>query len=104
MIHNERSVPELNDETEPAALFADKDVAKEIHQSVRAGRSWAGETEIKTKDGRRIPAFVRADIIRDVSGHPVGIFGVFTDITERRRIEQSLDTERQRLAIARAKR
>ncbi|MDB6094203.1 MAG: sensor hybrid histidine kinase [Verrucomicrobia bacterium] len=93
------TVAELNAVTEPATLFADKDTAREIHETIRAGRSWAGETEIKTKDGRRIPAFVRADIIRDVSGHPVGIFGVFTDITERRRIEQSLDTERQRLAI-----
>ena len=93
------TVEELNAVEEPGALFADPGTAREIHQSIRAGRSWAGETEVKTKDGRRIPAFVRADIIRDGGGQPVGIFGVFTDITERRRIEQSLDTERQRLAI-----
>ena len=90
---------ELNAVEEPAALFADKTLAAEIHQSIRAGRSWSGETEVKTKDGRRIPAFVRADIIRDGAGKPVGIFGIFTDITERRRIEQSLDVERQRLGI-----
>ena len=93
------SESELNAVDEPAALFADKKLAAEIHESIRAGHSWAGETEVKTKDGRLIPAFVRADIIRDDSGNPVGIFGIFTDITERRRIEQSLDVERQRLAI-----
>ena len=79
------TVEELNAVTEPAPLFADKIIAAEIHASIRDGRSWNGETDIKTKDGRLIPAFVRADIIRDERDRPVGIFGVFTDITERRR-------------------
>ena len=79
------TVDELNDVTTPGALFADAAIAQEIHQTIRTGRSWSGETDVKTKDGRRVPAFVRADIIRDASGRPVGIFGVFRDITEERR-------------------
>ena len=79
------TVDELNDVTTPGALFADAAVAQEIHQTIRTGRSWSGESDVKTKDGRRIPAFVRADIIRDTAGQPVGIFGVFRDITEERR-------------------
>ena len=59
------TVEELNAVEEPAALFADKTVAQEIHRSIRAGRSWHGETDIKTRAGRVLPAFVRADIIRD---------------------------------------
>jgi PAS domain S-box-containing protein len=86
------TVDELNAVEEPAALFADKAVAATIHASVRAGRSWSGETDIKTKDGRHIPAFVRADIIRDDNGRPVGIFGVFRDITQ----ERSRAAERER--------
>jgi signal transduction histidine kinase len=77
---------------ETAALFADKAVAAAIHVGVRAGRSWSGETDIKTKDGCIIPAFVRADIIRDDQGRPVGIFGVFRDITQ----ERSRAAERER--------
>jgi len=79
------TVEELNAVTAPAALFADTAVAQEIHQTIRAGRSWSGETDVKTKDGRLIPAFLRADIIRDDAGQAVGIFGVFRDITEERR-------------------
>ncbi len=94
------SVEELNACDEPAALFADKAVARRIHEDIRAGRSWRGETEIKTKDGRLLPAFVRADIIRNENGEPIGIFGVFTDITERLAAERALAEERERSARA----
>lgn len=48
-------VEELNAVEEPAALFADKAVARRIHESIRAGRSWRGETEIKTRRGACFP-------------------------------------------------
>ncbi len=83
------TVDELNDVPGEGVLFADPTIAREIHLSIRAGRSWTGETDIVAKDGRHIPALVRADIIRDDQGRPVGIFGVFTDITkERQRAEE----------------
>lgn len=85
------TVDELNAVPEGGALFADKIVAAEIHASIREGRSWSGETDIKTKSGKRIPAFVRANIIRDERGRPVGIFGVFRDIT----VERSRAIERE---------
>ena len=93
-------VNELNANDEPAALFADKAVAIKIHESIRAGVSWHGETEVKTKDGKIIPAFVRADIIRDDAGKPIGIFGVFSDITERLAAQRVLAEERERSARA----
>jgi len=94
------TVAELNANEEPAALFADKTVAMRIHECIRTGVSWHGETDVKKKDGRIVPAFVRADIIRDETGAPIGIFGVFTDITERRAAERSLAEERERSARA----
>ncbi len=94
------TVNELNAVPEAGPLFADKSIAGEIHSSIRNGNSWHGETEIKTKTGRIIPAFVRADIIRDQEGEPIGIFGVFTDITERRAAERVLAEERERSARA----
>ena len=93
------SVEELNAVPEPAVLFSDKIVAAAIHAAIRGGYSWAGETEVKTKDGRIVPCFVRADLIRDELDRPAGIFGVFTDITERRRTERLLDEQRQRLEV-----
>lgn len=94
------TVDELNTIDEPAALFADKAVARQIHESIRRDQSWSGETEIKTREGRVIPAFVRADIIRNPQGQAIGIFGVFTDITERRAQERALILERERAAKA----
>ncbi|WP_162525353.1 two-component system sensor histidine kinase NtrB [Rariglobus hedericola] len=94
------TVHELNSIDEPAALFVDKSVAMKIHASIRAGVSWHGETDVKTRDGRVIPAFVRADIIRDEAGAAIGIFGVFTDITERRAAERVLAEESERSARA----
>ncbi len=84
------SVDELNAVPGEGVLFADQAVAGEILASIRAGRSWTGETDVVSKDGRKIPALVRADIIRDEKGKPVGIFGVFTDITrERQRAQEA---------------
>ena len=91
------TVDHLNAAEEPAALFADKAIALQIHQSIREGRSWHGETDIKDKSGRIFPAFVRADIIRDDQGTPTGIFGVFTDITERRRQEDAIRASQENL-------
>jgi PAS domain S-box-containing protein len=86
------TVDELNAVPGEGVLFADKAVAPEILAAVKGGRSWSGETDVLTKQGKRVPAFVRADIIRDEAGEPVGIYGVFADITERRR--RAEETER----------
>ena len=86
------TVEELNARPGGGVLFADKPVAQQILASVFAGHSWVGETDILTKDGRRLPAYVRADVIRDGQGKPVGIFGVFRDITRERQLAE--DTAR----------
>ena len=91
------TVAELNALPGIGVLFADPGIAEEIHQSIRAGRSWSGEAEIRTKEGRSVPCFVRADLILDDLNRAVGIFGVFTDISERRRVEGVLEAQRQKL-------
>lgn len=91
------SVDELNAIPGGGVLFADPVVASAIHTAIRAGHSWAGEAEVRARDGRVVPCFVRADVVYDEKGRAVGIFGVFTDITERLRTQQQLDEQRQRL-------
>ena len=94
------TVAELNELPGMGVLFADPRTAEEIHQSIRAGQSWSGEADILTKDGRRVPCLVRADLILDELNRPAGIFGVFTDISERRRVETVLEAQRQKLERA----
>lgn len=93
------TVEELNAVPGGGVLFADPEIAVAIHAALQGGYSWTGEAEVQTKDGRRVPCLVRADLIKDDEGRPVGIFGVFTDITERRRTEQQLAEQRQRLTV-----
>lgn len=93
------SVDELNAVPGSGVLFADPVVAAEIHLAIQNQHSWSGETDVRTKDGRWVPVFVRASLIRDERGAPAGIFGVFTDITERRQASQKLREQQQRLQI-----
>jgi PAS domain S-box-containing protein len=93
------SVDELNAIEGQGVLFADPHVAEDIYRAIWAGRSWSGEIDVRTRAGRRVPCRVRCDVIRDETGRAVGIFGVFTDVTEQRRVEQQLQEQHQRLEV-----
>jgi len=81
-------------------LYANKDVGREVFDTVFAGKSWIGETEMLSKSGRVIPVILRADAIKDEKGKTIGIIGVHTDITERRRAQEQLEETLQRLKNA----
>jgi len=72
------------------AVVKDPAVAKEMFENIRSGRSWAGELEMVTKSGRVFLAYERADAIKDTKGEIIGLIGIITDVTERRRQAQSL--------------
>lgn len=72
----------------PTAVYADPQVAAEVVASIQQGQSWNGEAELKARDGRSISALVRADLVTDERGAPVGLMSVCTDISERKRAEQ----------------
>jgi len=55
------TVDELNRTPGGGGLFAEPSVAREIFQAVQAKRSWIGETEINTRDGRRVPVDGRVE-------------------------------------------
>jgi PAS domain S-box-containing protein len=93
------AVEELNAVEGQGVLFADPHVAEDIYRAIWAGQSWTGEIDVQTRAGRRVPCRVRCDVIRDESGRAVGIFGVFTDVTEQRRVEQQLHEQHQRLEV-----
>jgi light-regulated signal transduction histidine kinase (bacteriophytochrome) len=61
-----------------------------MFDAIMKGGSWAGELELKTKDGRVFPAYERADAIIDEKGDLVGLIGVITDITERKLAEHKI--------------
>lgn len=55
------------------------------------------ETIFTSKNGRKIPAIVGVSVIRDDTGKPRGLTGLVTDISERIKLEEELEAERDRL-------
>ena len=81
-----------------------REQASDIMERLRSGTSWAGEFEVRRRDGSRFPAHVTDTPIRDDHGQLVGIVGVSFDLTETRRIQDALATalQREQAAAARA--
>jgi PAS domain S-box-containing protein len=64
--------------------------ALEIMSRLRQGESWAGEFNVQRRDGTTFPVQIINSPINDDKGKLIGIIGVSTDITERKRAEQAL--------------
>ncbi|MBZ0243740.1 MAG: PAS domain S-box protein, partial [Bacteroidales bacterium] len=67
-----------------------QDQASGIMTQLRAGKSWAGEFQVQKRDGTVFTAFVANTPIVNAAGELTAIIGISTDITERKKIENSL--------------
>jgi PAS domain S-box-containing protein len=85
---------ETAEETEAAgggmARIKDRAIAKQMFKTILHGKSWSGELELVTKSGRVFPAYERADAIKDKEGKIIGVIGIMTDISERKKAEELL--------------
>ncbi|TAN45478.1 MAG: PAS domain S-box protein [Nitrospirae bacterium] len=86
----EYTVEELNAAGGPESTFKSPEVAAEVFTSVLQGHPWTGECDMVAKTGRVFSTRLRADAIKDSHGKIVGLLGVFTDITEQKRIEDNI--------------
>jgi len=91
-----RDISELTIGPEETSLAAG------IMEQLRAGEPWEGEFVTRRKDGSTFPAYVTDSLIHDAEGRAIGIVGVSTDITERKRLEEAVyeirEAERRRIA------
>ncbi|TVQ63298.1 MAG: PAS domain S-box protein [Spirulina sp. DLM2.Bin59] len=88
------TVEALNQGGGVGVLFADPLVYEEILLTLKQGRSWIGEVEQRSCQGRLMQCLLRADVIRNELGEVIGFLGITTDITQNKKIRE----ERQRLA------
>jgi PAS domain S-box-containing protein len=84
------TVEELNAAGGPSAIFTKKSEFERIKETVHRGESWRGEVSLQTRIGRIVQIDLRADAIKDAAGKIIGTVGIHTDITERKRVEQTL--------------
>ncbi|MGM0621699.1 MAG: PAS domain-containing sensor histidine kinase, partial [Bacteroidota bacterium] len=70
--------------------------AIDIMQKLSAGKTWAGEFDVKRKDGSSFPAFVTDTPMLDSNGKLAGIIGISSDITERKHAEMELIEAKER--------
>ncbi|PKN52719.1 MAG: hypothetical protein CVU55_05690 [Deltaproteobacteria bacterium HGW-Deltaproteobacteria-13] len=82
---------ELSAIGEGSAIYANKDTAKAVFDTIMGGGSWSGEIELISKSGNRFPALLRANAIKDDNGKLIGLIGLHTDITGRKRAQESLE-------------
>ncbi len=69
-------------------------VQEEILPAVRMTGSWTGELDLRTLDGRVVPALYNVMLLRCPDGTPRGYAAVVVDLTERKREEARLRAER----------
>ncbi|HEY3391448.1 MAG TPA: PAS domain S-box protein, partial [Lacipirellulaceae bacterium] len=64
--------------------------SKEIMEQLRAGKHWSGERLVQRRDATKFLAFVTDTPVFDEKGNLKAIIGVSSDITERKRVEDSV--------------
>ncbi len=67
-------------------------VVEHFKKGIRDKRVPVYESEIMRRDGTRVPVEFQAGTLHDKNGKPIGRFGIGRDITERKRLEQTLIT------------
>jgi PAS domain S-box-containing protein len=77
----------------------DKDrVTRELERIADSGaRTWAGHYRFRRRDGSYASVLDRGYILHDAAGKPVRVVGGITDISERRRAEEALESSRRQL-------
>jgi len=90
-----RSASELigRDSAEFAAEPVPPEVAREIYDALRAGRTWEGEFTVRRKDGSIVAAHVINSPLHDDAGQLVGVAAMSLDVTARLRAEARLRTQ-----------
>ena len=71
-------------------LFSSLEDAKKVHRAIREGHYWSGELEMRTRDDQIVQVFLRGDVVRNEEGKNIGMFGICTDITEKKQFEKEL--------------
>ncbi|MBI5352895.1 MAG: PAS domain S-box protein [Chloroflexi bacterium] len=74
---------------------------KEAIKTVLEQGVWRGVVIQNRKDGSRFPVMASVSLVKDNTGKPIGFVAINRDITERKRAEEKIEQQNQRLKILR---
>lgn len=72
------------------AIYQQPQDREELYQTLVQGNSWHKEVTMRSRSGRTLQVYLRADAIKDATGKVLGIVCNHTDITQRQLVEAGL--------------
>ncbi|MEA5551406.1 PAS domain S-box protein [Anabaena cylindrica UHCC 0172] len=73
-----------------SANFTKKEIFNQIFKTVQRGEPWRGEVTMQTRGHQNVQVDLRIDAIKDSTGKIVSFVSIYTDITQRKLIEEGL--------------
>lgn len=84
------TVDQLNALGGPGALFLNQGIAEQVGRKVQTEGTWTGEALFRTRSGRVVELFLRANAVRDERGEINAYIGVGSDLGRMKRAEQTI--------------
>lgn len=73
---------------------------KPFNEKVKEFRTYSGEVEHLTRDGKTFPALMATTLIKDEQGKPVALAGIVKDISHLKRTQEALRESEERFRLA----
>ncbi len=74
----------------PSTVYVDENVGRDVFKTIMRGDSWIGEVEMLDKEKKKLDIYLRAYSLKDDNDKVIGLVGVHTDITERKKMQSVL--------------
>jgi PAS domain S-box-containing protein len=81
----------------PNTVYADKAIGKQVFDSIMGGKAWQGEVKMFKKDGTILDILLRAYAIKNKENRILGLVGLHTNITEKKKAEDELKRKNEEL-------
>lgn len=81
---------QLNAAGGSAVIFRTPEVLTTVLATIQTGESWRGEVMMRTRNSGNLQIELRSDAIKDATGKIMSFVSIYTDITQRKLIEEGL--------------
>ncbi|MCK5148579.1 PAS domain S-box protein [bacterium] len=83
----------------PGSVYVSEECGRDVFNTIMSGNRWVGEVEMFGEGGDIFNVFLRAYAIKDNTGEILGLVGVHTDITTRKKAEATLKDSEERFRL-----